>query len=143
MFRHGVNFGAKRRAESDESPDSRRKTSDPGPADKQLEANIRRATVLKSEAVHQVESVFDRIESSGEVDIPLVQETVSGLVTELMGDRLALASLVQLKDADSYTFTHSVNVAILAMYLAMNARLEDDLERIGTGAILHDIGKVA
>jgi putative nucleotidyltransferase with HDIG domain len=143
LFRHGVNFGAKRRAESDESTGDGNRTTDLDPKDKELEANIRRATVLKSEAVHQVESVFGRIESSGEVDIPLVQETVSGLVTELMGDRLALASLVQLKNADSYTFTHSVNVAILAMYLAMNARLEDDLERIGTGAILHDIGKVA
>jgi len=143
LFRHGIRFGAKKNAANEESADSANKTSEAGPADKELEANIRRATVLKSEAVHQVESVFDRIESSGEVDVPLVQETVSGLVKELMGDRLALASLVQLKDADSYTFTHSVNVAILAMYLAMNAHLEDDLERIGTGAILHDIGKVA
>lgn len=142
LFRHGVRFGAKRRAESDGLTGDGNRITALDQRDKELEANIRRATVLKSEAVHQVESVFGRIESSGTVDIPVVQNTVSGLVKELMSDRLALSSLSQLKDADSYTFTHSVNVAILAMYLAMNSQYEDDLERIGTGAILHDIGKV-
>lgn len=121
-------------------PRERPKTCDPKA--KELEANIRRASSVKSAAIRQVSSVFQRIETSGEVEVQALQDAVSVLVEELLSDQVALASLVQIKNADSYTFTHSVNVAILAMYLAVRTQFEDDLERIGTGAILHDIGKV-
>jgi len=141
LRRHHVRLGLREHGGEDSlEPEERPRTSDPRA--KELEANIRRASCVKSEAVRQVSSVFERIETSGKVDVRAMQDAVSGLVKELLSDRLALASLVQLKDADSYTFTHSVNVAILAMYLAMNAQFEEDLEQIGTGAILHDIGKV-
>ena len=141
LQRHHVRLGLRRRGGED-SIESETRSEASDPRTKELEANILRASSVKAEAVQQVESVFERIETIGKVDVPAVQCAVSGLVKELLGDRLALASLVQLKDAASYTFTHSVNVAILAMYLAMNTQFEDDLERIGAGAILHDIGKV-
>jgi putative nucleotidyltransferase with HDIG domain len=108
----------------------------------ELQKRIQRATALKAEAVERVEWVFDTVEATGTVDIASVEETVSGLVHELDGSPLAMASLIQLKNADAYTFTHSVNVAIMAMYLALQIHCEQDLERIGTGGLLHDIGKI-
>jgi putative nucleotidyltransferase with HDIG domain len=141
LFRHGVRFGRKRQAVP-EQRESEDRVDPLDPRAKALQAKIHHATEVKSVAVRQVSSVFERIETTGKVDIPAVAGAVSGLVDELLGDRLALASLVQLKDVDAYTFTHSVNVAILAMYLAANTHLEDELEGIGIGAILHDIGKV-
>lgn len=108
----------------------------------ELERRIQRASALKAEAVERVEWVFDNVETTGTVDMISVEQTVSGLVNELDNSPLAVASLVQLKNADSYTFTHSVNVAIMAMYLALRIRCGQELERIGTGGLLHDIGKI-
>lgn len=141
FHRHHAILGSRGHGSEDSlEPGERPETSDPKA--KELEANIRRATSVKTQAIRQVRSVFQRIETSGEVEVQAMQDAVSALVEELLSDQVALASLVQIKNADSYTFTHSVNVAILAMYLAIRTQFEDDLERIGTGAILHDIGKV-
>jgi putative nucleotidyltransferase with HDIG domain len=139
LQRHHAILGSQGRGSEDSlEPGERPEPSDPKA--KELEANIRRASSVKSQAVRQVSSVFQRIETGGEVEVQVMKDAVSVLVEELLGDQVALASLVQIKNADS--FTHSVNVAILAMYLAIRTQFEDDLERIGTGAILHDIGKV-
>ena len=88
-------------------PGERPETSDPKA--KELQANIRRASSVKSQAVRQVNSVFQRIETSGEVEVQAMQDAVSVLVEELLSDQVALASLVQIKNADSYTsvsYTH-------------------------------------
>jgi len=107
-----------------------------------LEVRVQHAFALKKEAVQEVASVFTRIESSGVVDVGLARKTVSCFVNELIKDSFTLASLVQLKDADAYTLTHSVNVCILAMYVARMLGFEDLMQEVGTGALLHDIGKV-
>lgn len=101
-----------------------------------------RAAALKTEAAERLETVFDRIEETGRVDIPAILETVSGLASQLARDGDTFASIVQLKNADAYTFTHSVNVCIMTMYLAMHMNLGDELQHIGSGALLHDIGKI-
>jgi len=108
----------------------------------ELERQIQRASARKAEAVERIEWVFDKVKTTGTVDITSVHKTVSDLVGALEGSPLAVASLIQLKDADSYTFTHSVNVAIMAMYLALQIRCGQDLERVGTGGLMHDVGKI-
>jgi putative nucleotidyltransferase with HDIG domain len=116
---------------------ARRKRPPPIP-----EERLQEAAVLKSEAVTEVTQVFDRIEATGEVDVGLAKGTVSSLVGQLLDNRDALMSLVRLKNADAYTFTHSVNVSILAMYLALGTNYERYMEELGTGALLHDVGKL-
>lgn len=99
------------------------------------------ALPIKAEVVGNITKVFDRIEVAAELDVQLTRQAVSLLVDEMLKDARALLSLTQLKNADSYTFTHSVNVSILAVYLAMHAGLLDDIERIGAASLVHDIGK--
>jgi HD-GYP domain-containing protein (c-di-GMP phosphodiesterase class II) len=105
--------------------------------------NLHHAYAVKSEAVSQVQGVFDRIEASGDLDITVVENTVCSLMDRVFSDGLAIAALTQIKDADAYTYCHSVNVGILSMYLALATNYEDRIRQIGLGGLLHDVGKLS
>jgi putative nucleotidyltransferase with HDIG domain len=51
--------------------------------------------------------------------------------------------LLQLKEFDEYTTTHSLNVSVLTMALAESLGLAtDDVRTFGIAGLLHDLGKV-
>ena len=51
--------------------------------------------------------------------------------------------LKSLKEYDDYTFDHSINVAVISASIARRIGYSDDeVGRIGTAAIMHDIGKL-
>jgi putative nucleotidyltransferase with HDIG domain len=100
------------------------------------------AKALRAETTVAVSSIFERALNE-EVDYEDVQNVVSPLVTAIVNDSRTLLSLVNLKNADAYTFTHSVNVAILTTALALKSGNQDRLEETATGAIMHDIGKTS
>jgi len=108
----------------------------------QFHKHVRRAYLLKTDVVQKVTKVFSRIGSTGTIDVGFAKSMVSALIGDMLDDPRALVSLTQLKDADAYTYTHSVNVGILTIYLAMVAGMHDNLDEIGIGALLHDIGKL-
>lgn len=56
----------------------------------------------------------------------------------------ALLSLVRLKNADEYTYLHSVAVCMLMVALAKQLHLsEDQIRQAGLAGLLHDVGKMA
>ena len=59
------------------------------------------------------------------------------------GIKDAMLSLTRLKSFDEYTFTHSVNVTVLAVALAKEVGFsKEKVEMIGLGGMLHDVGKM-
>lgn len=55
----------------------------------------------------------------------------------------AMLALSMLKDYDNYTFTHSVNVSVLALAVGRACRVSDEqLRTLGLGGLLHDLGKL-
>ena len=59
------------------------------------------------------------------------------------GNSTIFLLLKSLKEYDDYTFDHSVNVAVISAAIARRLGYSDDeLGRIGTAAIMHDIGKL-
>ncbi len=87
---------------------------------------------------------LDRLVRSNQaVSVPRVKSTVRSLIDNVLGNRYAMLELSGLKGFDEYTFYHSVNVAILS--IALGSMLSRDyrfLSTLGTGALLHDIGKM-
>ena len=71
-----------------------------------------------------------------------INAVVDNMVSVTMKDHTTLLGLAMIKDYDNYTFSHSVNVGILALtlgsYLGLN---REDLRDINTAGLLHDIGK--
>jgi putative nucleotidyltransferase with HDIG domain len=55
----------------------------------------------------------------------------------------AMLALSLLKDYDNYTFTHSVNVSVLALAVGRACDADEEQLRIlGLGGLLHDLGKL-
>lgn len=67
---------------------------------------------------------------------------VNNMIDCILENRDAIYDLLTLRGYDYYTYTHSVNVGALSIGLGVAIDLKrNDLEKLGMGAILHDIGK--
>ena len=65
------------------------------------------------------------------------------LVDEILQNRSLMINLVDIKTYGNYIYEHSLNVAVLSMILAVEARIpRNQLQSIFTGALMHDVGKV-
>lgn len=86
---------------------------------------------------------FNEVQRADKLDVPAVENMVNMLVAGVMEDENIFRGLSTIKGQHQYTFYHSVNVSILS--LLMGARLGLDpatMNKIGTAAILHDVGKM-
>ncbi|MSO82617.1 MAG: HD-GYP domain-containing protein [Acidobacteria bacterium] len=98
---------------------------------------------LYDDAVSIASTLWDSAKLDGMPDADAGRGIVDSLVQEVSQNRTALLALTALKDYDSYTFTHMVNVSILTMGQARGLGMEGPLLReFGLSALLHDIGKV-
>lgn len=82
------------------------------------------------------------VRSSRSLSPSRVKGAAQSLVDNVLHNRGAMLEISGLKSYDEYTFYHSVNVAILALALgSMITRDYRFLASLGTGALLHDMGK--
>lgn len=69
--------------------------------------------------------------------------TVDSLLSTTLAEPAAMFAMTLLKDYDNYTFTHSVNVSVLAISVGCACGLaKEQLASIGLGGLLHDLGKM-
>jgi HD-GYP domain-containing protein (c-di-GMP phosphodiesterase class II) len=70
------------------------------------------------------------------------KKVVSEMTECILSNRDVLHDLISLSSYDMYTYTHSVNVAVLSAGIGIAHGLDREaLESLGVGALLHDIGK--
>ncbi|MEW6116950.1 MAG: HD-GYP domain-containing protein [Nitrospirota bacterium] len=99
-----------------------------------------KAVALKETAKIIVKDLIDD-PRSGE-KLKKIGPVVSGMIDSIMKNKDTIYDLLSLKGYDYYTYTHSVNVAALAISLGIAIGLKRaEVERLGIGAMLHDIGK--
>ena len=87
--------------------------------------------------------MHEEVEQRGQLPLIEAEAVVRSLSVAMHADSEIVIPLVQLKEFDQYTTTHSLNVSVLAMALAefigMGAR---DVRAFGVAGLLHDLGKV-
>jgi HD-GYP domain-containing protein (c-di-GMP phosphodiesterase class II) len=67
---------------------------------------------------------------------------VNTMVDNILDNKGAIYDLLSLRTYDYYTYTHSVNVAVLSVGLGMAVGLpKEQIRTLGIGAMLHDVGK--
>jgi putative nucleotidyltransferase with HDIG domain len=84
-------------------------------------------------------------EIRGGSKLPMVEAeaVVRSLSIAMHGEQAMLLPLLQLKEFDQYTTTHSMNVSVLAMACAEFLQLGPATVRaLGVAGLLHDLGKV-
>jgi putative nucleotidyltransferase with HDIG domain len=100
-------------------------------------------TYSLSEEADTVRWFQDETRARGVVPLTEAEAVVRSLSIAMHGDRQIVIPLLQLKEFDQYTTTHSMNVAVLTMalaeYMGLGAR---DVRTFGIAGLLHDIGKV-
>jgi putative nucleotidyltransferase with HDIG domain len=108
-----------------------------------LQNDIAAIRQMYSNAVASAEVIYESTETEGIPDAPTALQTVEGLADAVTQNRTALMALTAMRNYDNYTFTHMVNVSILAMAQARALGIEGRLLReFGMSALMHDIGKV-
>ena len=98
---------------------------------------------LYDTASRSAEDVYESARVDGRPELAIARQTVEGLAESVAQNRTALVALTAMKSYDNYTFTHMVNVSILAMAQARAPGLEGpQLRELGLSALMHDIGKI-
>jgi putative nucleotidyltransferase with HDIG domain len=106
-------------------------------------ADVQTYRKLYNDAVSVAGTLWDSAKLDGKPDPEAGHQIVNSLADEVSQNRTALLALTTLKNYDSYTFTHMVNVSILTMGQARGLGIDGPLLReFGLAALLHDIGKV-
>ncbi len=76
-------------------------------------------------------------------DTHKAKELVAELASNIVENLDASMWLTQLKSRDEYTAIHSLNVCVLSLTFGRSLGLKgDELNELGLGALLHDIGKM-
>jgi putative nucleotidyltransferase with HDIG domain len=104
---------------------------------------IAAARQVYGSAVDTAETLWDAVKAGDKPDPNAARKIIDSLARLVSQDRTSLMALTALKRYDNYTFTHMVNVSVLAMAQARTLNLEGPLLReFGFAALMHDIGKV-
>lgn len=119
----------------------------PKTAASDVSETIRRPTAVNFKlykmAVKSLKEIFNQADSNKSIQIEQANRVINSMIDNIVREESTLLALTALKNHDEYTCYHSVNVAILSMFLGAKIGLErDQLFALGTGALLHDIGKV-
>ena len=77
-------------------------------------------------------------------DIDRTGNMVDSMINFIMHDKAAFSKLFEISNHDFYTATHMINVCSLTLAYAHQMGIHDKtmLRIVGTGALLHDIGKI-
>jgi HD-GYP domain-containing protein (c-di-GMP phosphodiesterase class II) len=95
------------------------------------------------EAVEVIRELAGQVVSRRRLSLNKANRVVGMILSRVGENRSAVLGLATIKSYDEYTSFHSVNVLILSLALGSMLPLDRNaLMILGTGALLHDLGKV-
>ena len=79
-----------------------------------------------------------------EADVNGCKDVATDIVNSLLSKNNVSLDLTDLRTFDDYTYSHSVNVAVLSSVIGLGLKLkEEDLVNLVLAGLLHDIGKLS
>ena len=127
----GIRFGAV--GVGEESP----------PEEEEKEVATKTVPFSLREEAEAVVWVHEVLQEGGDLPLMEAEAVVRSLTVAMHGDRQMMLPLLQLRQFDEYTTTHSLNVSVLSMGLAEWLGLGGrDVRAVGVAGLLHDLGKV-
>jgi putative nucleotidyltransferase with HDIG domain len=113
--------------------------------DKSFETPVPVATISYSlgEEAESIQSMHREVQARGKLPLAEAEAVVRSLSMAMHGDQQMILPLLQLREFDEYTTTHSLNVSVLTMALAEHLELAaQDVRAFGIAGLLHDLGKI-
>ncbi|CAM2069475.1 HD-GYP domain-containing protein [Sulfidibacter corallicola] len=103
---------------------------------------VHESAKVHAEAGAETSALFRDVQDHLDFDDARTDRQVQNLTDQVFRDPHSMLCLSVLRNADTYTYEHSVNVCILALFLGRSLNLsQEELFLLGKGALLHDIGK--
>ena len=100
-------------------------------------------TYTLGEEAEAIRWLHGEVEQRGELPLVEAEAVVRSLSVAMHGESQVVIPLLELKEFDQYTTTHSMNVSVLSMALAEFMELgKRDVRAYGVAGLLHDLGKV-
>ncbi|HBF39655.1 MAG TPA: HD-GYP domain-containing protein [Firmicutes bacterium] len=99
-------------------------------------------TQTKNDATRITKEVMDHIRENKTWNGEEIQPVIASIIEELLLNHDILYNLVEIRAMNDYHYAHNVAVCILSLMtgIALNYNYQK-LKHLGTGALLHDIGK--
>jgi len=83
-----------------------------------------------------------KVKAGNTVEVKEVRQAISDLIDEIIANRAMMVHLSDIRSFNDPVFAHSVNVCILSLLTGLAMGFDQlKLKELGTGALLHDIGK--
>jgi putative nucleotidyltransferase with HDIG domain len=114
-------------------------------AETEAAVSIATATIAYSlqEEVEAIAWIHGEVEETGTLPLLEAETVVRSLSIAMHSESQMLLPLLQLKEFDQYTTTHSSNVSVLSMALAEQLGMGPrEVREFGVAGLLHDLGKV-
>ncbi|GAB6043757.1 HD-GYP domain-containing protein [Endothiovibrio diazotrophicus] len=98
---------------------------------------------VKEQALDITHSLLEDARLGRQIELEQADHMVEAMADSVFRNQEALVSLLRVKQADEYTFLHSVSVCVLMISFAKSLRMgRDVIHDIAVGALLHDVGKM-
>jgi HD-GYP domain-containing protein (c-di-GMP phosphodiesterase class II) len=107
---------------------------------------------LRNRAVMTIKNTFSKFKKSlGEENqkgnaktenMAKIDKVATDIMLDILENPQLVVHMVDIKTKDNYQFQHAISVSVLSLILGVKLKLnETKLKDLGTGAMLHDIGK--
>lgn len=91
-----------------------------------------------------VGELMNKLLDRKQVDMSGVQKIVGNMIEDILSNKSVIVNITDLKNMDTYLYYHAVNVSVLSLVVGSAlGYAPKQLNYLGTGAILHDIGLLA
>jgi putative nucleotidyltransferase with HDIG domain len=108
----------------------------------QVEIEMARAAKTYAKTLDTSKALLAACRMNKKIELGPVTENVNELVESVSRNRDALMALMKLRNFDDYTYTHCLNVSVLAISTGKSLGLsQDELKTLGLGTMFHDLGK--
>lgn len=102
--------------------------------------------IIKDEAMQKaisiVDSTMNNISYYQEIDIEQIRSVLNTIIKDLFDNDNLIVQIMEIRAINEYTLEHCVKVAVLSLLTGLTLGYsKDELMDLGTGAILHDVGK--
>lgn len=100
------------------------------------------ATAAREEALAILKGIFEGVKIGKPINSPGLKRAVSGLLENLLHQPEAALILTKMHQFEGDLLVHAVDVCVLALLVGQQEELSpEQLEALGIGAMLHDLGK--
>ncbi len=107
-----------------------------------VDEELARARGVRQQAVNMVRMVMSDVRLGRAIELDQVAPVVTSVTDSILRNRSALLGLLRIKNADDYTFLHSVSVCALLVAFCRSLDMDEEtIYQAGMGGLLHDVGK--